>query len=341
MQSYPLTSARRPSFSIARAVVAGFIALGVSTILLVTVSGLAGSLGEVYRDRGTLFEWMYQLTHNSVVELGRDRLFAALAIHLSFGMLWAVIYALFFEPRLRANPGWQAGALFSLLPFFLSVVVFLPLTGAGFFGSNLGAGPLPLLGNLVLHLIYGAVLGAGYSASAEQTELAADASAEAVVHSQTMTRAESNAAVGIFVGVVVGAIAGILFGYVLPPSQIEKMIGSWPIAMGVAGALAGAAIGALLGSMSGLTDPYATPAVAAGQGQPVAAALVPLAAIITVAALIISIGSLLLTVGDTHHFGRREGYDQAIVTGLALLAVVSLGATALDRWWAGRPGHEH
>src|SRR6185295_7625937 len=115
-----------------------------------------------------------------------------------------------FEPRLRSNPGWQAGALFSLLPFFLSVVLFLPLSGAGFFGSNLGAGPLPLIGNLVLHLIYGAVLGAGYSASAEQTESAADASSEAIVSSQTLVRAESNAAVGIFVGVVLGALAGIM-----------------------------------------------------------------------------------------------------------------------------------
>ena len=341
MQSHSLTSARRPSFSLARAVVAGFIALGVSTILLVTVSGLAGALGEVYRDRGVLFEWMYQLTHNSVVDLGRDRLVAALAIHLSFGMLWAVIYALFFEPRLRSNPGWQAGALFSLLPFFLSVVVFLPLTGAGFFGGSLGAGPLPLLGNLVLHLMYGAVLGAGYSASAEQPELTADASAEQIVNSQTMTRAESNAAVGIFVGVVIGAIAGILVGFALPPSQIERLIGSWPLAMGVAGSLAGAALGALLGSMSGLTDPDATPAVAAAGGQPVAAALVPLAAIVMVAVLIISIGSLLLTVGDVHEFGKRRAYDQAIIAGLALLALVTVVATALDRWWAGQPGHEH
>jgi hypothetical protein len=58
--------------------------------------------------------------------------------------------------------------------------------------------------------------------------------------------------------------------------------------------------------------------------------------------LIISIGSLLLTVGDIHQIGdKRTAYDQAIVTGLSILAVVSLGATALDRWWAGQPGHEH
>ena len=53
--------------------------------------------------------------------------------------------------------------LFSIIPWFLSLVVFFPIVGAGFFGADLDAGPLPAIGNLILHLIYGAVLGSMYT----------------------------------------------------------------------------------------------------------------------------------------------------------------------------------
>ena len=39
-----------------------------------------------------------------------------LAVHLFFGMLWSLLYALVFEPRLRDYPGWLAGTLFAMLP---------------------------------------------------------------------------------------------------------------------------------------------------------------------------------------------------------------------------------
>jgi hypothetical protein len=97
-----------------------------------------------------------------------------------------------------------------------------------------------------------------------------------------------------------------------------------------------------VGSLSGLSEPdgIATGA-AGGKGQPISAALVPLAAMVMVATLIVSIGSMLLTVGDTEHFGKREGYNQAIVLGLSLLAIVTGVSTALDRWWAGKGHTEH
>src|SRR3712207_6968550 len=41
------------------------------------------------------------------------QVFASLAVHLFFGMLWSLLYALVFEPRLRDYPGWLAGTLFA------------------------------------------------------------------------------------------------------------------------------------------------------------------------------------------------------------------------------------
>ena len=339
MQSQTVPAERQNTGQIGRAIIAGFVALGVSTVALVIVSGVAGSIGEAFRQQGLLFEWMYQLTHNEIVERGRGQVFASLAVHLFFGMLWALLYALVFEPRLRDYPGWLSGALFAMLPFFLSVVVFLPVTGGGLFGSELGAGPLPLIGNLVLHLLYGATLGAGYAADRyAPMDYTEDGEVDQATQRATMRRAESGAASGILIGASVGGLAGVVLGFVLPFSSGEALVGNWSVALGVAGALAGGAVGALIGSMTGLTEPGTTEETPAAPsaGEPISAALLPLGVIALVATLIVSTGSLLLTVaGNDPHAAREAGryfYLWPIVVGLAILTVIVGGAAALDRF---------
>jgi hypothetical protein len=333
-----MAAERRPAGWLSRATIAGFIALGLSTVVLVVAFVLTGAVGELYRGSSTLTAWMYELVNNPIVERGRGSLVASLALHMVFGLFWAVVYGLLFEPRLRQYPGWQAGVIFSLLPYFLSVAVFLPVTGGGLFGSALGAGPLPLVGNLILHFIYGATLGAVYGSGADRVESAGDTEAEEISRSRTLGRAEASAARGIVIGGSLGAVAGVLFAVAFPASQIERLVGSWPLVMGVAGALSGAAVGALVGSLMGLTDPNApsydeTPSTGLGT----AAALIPLGVVGFVATMIVTLGSALLTVGDTHHFGKRQGYDQAIILGLSILTVIVAGAPVLSRG-PRRPG---
>lgn len=352
MQGEPVMVERREGGRLGRAIIAGFVALAVSTVSLVVVSGVAGAIGEAFRDRGLLFLWMYQLTNNPVVELGRGQVFAALAIHLFFGMVWALLYAVAFEPRLRHYPGWLSGALFAMLPFFLSVVLFLPITGGGFFGSELQAGPLPLIGNLILHLIYGATLGAGYAAD-RYTPLddLEDTEVNAVAQRATMGRAETDAARGILIGALFGGILGALAGKVLPFSSGEALVGDWAIALGVGGALAGGAVGALIGSMAGLSTPEAEVIEAPpAAGQPISAALLPLGVIAVVATLIVSIGSLLLTVaGDVQKIESvppgtilNPYYVPAILTGLSILTLILGGAAVLHlRLPRHRDHHEH
>ena len=349
MHSGAVTAGRRETGRGGRAIIAGFVALGVSTVTLVIVSGVAGAIGEVYRGQGLIFEWMYELTHNPVVELGRGQLFASLAVHLLFGMVWALLYAFAFEPRLRHLPGWLAGALFAMLPFFLSLVLFLPITGGGFFGTELRAGPLPLIGNLILHLIYGATLGAGYAADryAPLDDLE-DTDVDMAAQRATMGRAESNAAGGIVVGALFGGVLGAVAGAVLPFSSGEELVGNWSVALGVAGALAGGAVGALIGSMSGLTTPEAEVIEAPPTtGQPISAALLPLGVIAVVATLIISIGSALLTsAGDIHTIHDVQPgqimnpyYTGPIVLGLGILTVI-VGGAAVLHIWLPRPEHD-
>src|SRR5262249_18789644 len=51
--------------------------------------------------------------------------------------------------------------IFGMFAWLMMMVTFTPLAGAGFFGAKLGIAAL--IGLLILHLIYGFVLGATYS----------------------------------------------------------------------------------------------------------------------------------------------------------------------------------
>jgi hypothetical protein len=344
VQSVSVMAQRLPSGWLARTTIAGFVALAVSSVALVVATAVAASIGELYRGTSLLADWMYELTHNPVTELGRGSLFVSLALHLSVGMFWAIFYALVFEPKLQNYPSWQAGAIFAMLPFVLSVSVFPLLVGAGLFWSELRAGPFPIMGNLVLHLIYGATLGAIYGLAADRAEAPWDRQAEATAGRQTalMGRAETAAALGILLGIIGGGVIGVALGYTLPFSAVEDLIGSWPVVMGVACALAGASVGALIGSMYGLTDPMAIPIEEEpSKGDPFAAAFIPLFVIGFVAIIIVSIGSALLTVGSMEHCNHdpaciEHGYNQAIILGLSILTVITVVAAIIDIRGRGR-----
>jgi membrane-associated protein len=86
---------------------------------------------------------------------------AASALFFLAGILWAIAYALWAEPRLR-GPDWLKGMAFSLLPTLVSWFAVLPVLGAGPLGLGLGAGLVPAAGELLRHLVYGAALGLAY-----------------------------------------------------------------------------------------------------------------------------------------------------------------------------------
>jgi hypothetical protein len=77
--------------------------------------------------------------------------------HLAIGVaLWGLVFAGTYETW----PGAPAmkGAVFAIMIWLLMMSMFMPMVGAGFFGTNIGlAAPVA---TLVLHLIFGVVLGA-------------------------------------------------------------------------------------------------------------------------------------------------------------------------------------
>lgn len=223
----------------------GFAATFAMTVVLALAYGFAEAVGN--RDGGTVAHWFWALVHNPVTRETKNAVFLAIALNLVMGLIWAVVYGRLAEPFMH-GPGWQRGLRFALVPWILSLIAFLPVMGGGFLGFGIGAGPLPLLGNLILHLVYGAVLGGIYALATEQGLVDSDEEREAAVAS------ERGAALGIVLGVVIGALAGWAMG----PNTVGIDSSSGVI---LAIALVGGGIGVLLGSLLGINRPEVEPIV--------------------------------------------------------------------------------
>ena len=213
----------------------GFVATFVMTVALVAAYGISAAIGNS-GDSG-IARAFWALTNNLVTARTGDQTALALAANLAMGLILAVVYAYVAEPML-SGPGWRKGILFSLIPWLLSLLIFLPLVGGGMLGLGLGAGILPIVGNLILHLIYGAVLGSVYALTLEHGLEASES------ERLNAARAERGAAVGVVAGVVLGLLAGWLLS---PQLAGENGQGSVLVASAMIGGAGGLAAGSFLG----------------------------------------------------------------------------------------------
>jgi uncharacterized membrane protein required for colicin V production len=185
--------------------------------------------------------WFDGLTHNQLINAAAPNLYAATAVFFVGGLVWALLYALIFEPRLR-GPAWERGVEFALLPWLVSLVIFMPLLGGGLFGISLGAGPLPVIGNLILHALYGAVLGVVWgSAESVVDNPRQQASSEDLQVSRVSIL---GAALGLLIGLILGTLVGVGVAAFVSVAALN------PLAMIVAIGLSGAAFGGFVGSLA-------------------------------------------------------------------------------------------
>ncbi len=225
-------------------IVSGFVATIILSIGLLIAYEIALLVGSQAAGASTVERWFWALTHNPVTSSARLDLPVALLLNFAAGVGWAVIYGGYVEPRL-SGPAWRRGVIFSLIPWVLSLIVFLPLVGAGFLGMSLHAGPLPAIGNLLAHLLYGATLGAVFAGEQLVRITGEQEDAEDV---DTVVRAERMMATGILPGFILGGVIGLAGSHSIAP-------GYDPWLVTVLGAMAGGAIGMLVGSFAGLSDP--------------------------------------------------------------------------------------
>jgi MFS family permease len=217
-------------------ILAGFLGTFAMTVVLVAAYWLASSIGSAAG--GVIQRWSWALVNNPVAQRTADGVVLAIGANLAVGLLLALVYARYAEPRLHGSSLWR-GMQFALIPWLLSLVVFLPVMGGGVLGMGVGAGPLPILGNLILHLVYGAVLGISY---AEATEDWLD---DTDIDRDNAAAAERGAAFGL----IAGLIPGFVLGWFVAPA-FDDLVGRPATAIGVA--FIGAAIGLAIGSFAGM-----------------------------------------------------------------------------------------
>lgn len=238
-----------------RAVLSGFVSGAIMLLAFAGAYGAAQVLSLVMQGTGSsttgtqVAAWFFNLAHNVVTDMALGSVYVSAGVHLGLGTLLAVLYGRYAEPRL-SGPHWARGLSYALIPWMLSVVVFFPLAGAGWFGLALGAGPLPFLGNLLLHAVYGITLGLMYGPLGDTLpgeEWEADAE-----EADDMHHAEAGAAKGIAAGAAFGLLAGAVVAVALPdlnaaPWQADV------VGLGLLGSSVGALVGSLLGLPAGAT----------------------------------------------------------------------------------------
>jgi hypothetical protein len=199
--------------------------------------------------------WLINLTHNRLIDAGLADVYLAAGVYVAGGLLWAVIYTLV-EPRLSGAP-WVRGVSFAMIPALVSLVVVLPLLGGGLFGLSLGAGPLPTIGNVLLHVVYGAILGVVYGPFGDLDASTLERPA-ATADDRPRTSYEPTAALLLLGGLVVGALIG-LAASVATGGIGGATMGASNSGLILWGGLLGAVIGLFVGSFLGLGERPAPP----------------------------------------------------------------------------------
>ena len=94
--------------------------------------------------------------------MGSDMV-AGWAAHFMIGSLvWGLSFAFFFD-KLPGGSAWLKGIVFGMAAWLMMMLAVMPMAGAGIFGSHFGM-MAPIM-TLMLHAVFGAVMGAVYAQS--------------------------------------------------------------------------------------------------------------------------------------------------------------------------------
>lgn len=215
----------------ARSVVCGYFAsTAMLTVLMVSYAFLLVVAA-------TNTDWARQLTDNTLTVAAHNFPYLAIFFHFLAGTGFALLYGGYAENRL-SGPAWLKGLKFSAGLYALSIMALSAATMMWRFDP----GPAALLGNLVLHIVYGLTLGMLFQGLAR---------AERVLDGGLEVKASARK--GSY-GLVGGAVAGTMFAALalwIAGSDGHAMTNfpdSW---VHLAGALTGSGLGCLLGLLQG------------------------------------------------------------------------------------------
>lgn len=215
----------------ARSLICGYFAS--TSMLIVLMVSYALMLVVAGADQG----WAQQLTDNTLTVAAFSYPYLAILAHFVVGTLLAMVYGGYAEPRL-SGPSWRKGLLFAGPLYAASVM----LLGLGMVLFNMDAGAGPILGNLILHAVYGITLG-GLFGMLSHYELAG-------VRGEAVRAGSRRGARGMALGALCGWVIAAL-GLMLGGSDgfaVANFHDSWAH---LAGILTGSALGCLIGVVEG------------------------------------------------------------------------------------------
>lgn len=137
----------------ARSIVAGFVATVVLSVLML-IKGAMGMLPKM-----NVIHMLAGMAH-AHMGVAASPAIGWIAHFLIGSVLWGIGFALLFTV-LPGRSALAKGLSFSVLAWILMMLIPLPMAGAGLLGLKLG--PMVPVATLVLHLIWGAVLGWTYA----------------------------------------------------------------------------------------------------------------------------------------------------------------------------------
>ncbi|TAK55078.1 MAG: DUF2938 family protein [Bacteroidetes bacterium] len=129
-----------------KAVIAGLVATFAMTLLMI----MAPMMGMPEMNIGKMLGMFMGMPE-----------FLGWAGHFMIGAILAIIYVYVFAQKL---PGGNVlrGVLFGFIPWLIAQLMMNPMMGAGIFASNTPDPVAMVMGSLMGHIVYGAVLGAIY-----------------------------------------------------------------------------------------------------------------------------------------------------------------------------------
>jgi len=133
-----------------KVITAGIAATAVMSIVAVMVAPM---MGMPKMDFGTMLG-----TNNPMMAMPY---MAGWIIHFVVGIVLTVIYASIFLNKLSGSYTVR-GIIFAMIPFVIAQSMMMPMMGNGFWSSASEVQMMAIMGSLIGHIVFGAVLGTVY-----------------------------------------------------------------------------------------------------------------------------------------------------------------------------------
>jgi hypothetical protein len=143
--------------NVGKAILAGFIA----TLVMTMIMYLAPMMGMPKMDVAAMLGGL--LSQGMPAPMSGAWLMGMILHFVNGSVIFPLIYAAVLHERLP-DPPWGKGIMWGLILWFLSQAVVVPMMGGGFFSAHAPNAMLTVVGSLMAHIIYGAILGGIYGA---------------------------------------------------------------------------------------------------------------------------------------------------------------------------------